>query len=171
MAEKLVHQLVSIFDGMRHIPFGREIIVFLISLLPILELRGGLIAASLLDLEPFKSFLICFIGNILPLPFIIWFITPIFNRLKKTKLLKGTVEKLENKALSKKEEVTKYEFWGLLLFVAIPLPGTGGWTGALVAAMINMDKKKALLATIFGVFIAGLIMMILSFGVLGTVIS
>lgn len=164
--ENLVAWFVSIFGGLTTIPFGKEIVVFLISCLPILELRGGLLAASLLNIDPLVSFIICFIGNILPIPFILLFITPLFTRMKKMKMFSKLVNKLETKALSKKDKIEKYEFWGLLLFVGIPLPGTGGWTGALIASLIDMNKKKAFLAIFLGVIMAGIIMMILSFGVL-----
>ena len=170
MAEKLAKSLVGAFSGLTAIAYGKELIIFIISLLPILELRGGLIAASLLGLEELPSFIICFLGNILPIPFILWLITPIFDRLKKTKKLSKFVEKLENKALSKKEQIEKYQYWGLMLFVGIPLPGTGAWTGCLIAALLGMDKKKAMLFSILGVIMAGIIMMVLSFGILGNLI-
>lgn len=166
MAESLVHTFLGLFDGLRSIPFGKELIVFLISLMPILELRGGLIAAALLGLDIVPAFIICIIGNLLPIPFILWFITPIFNKLKKTKHLSKLVNKIEKKALSKKDKIEKAEFWGLLFFVGIPLPGTGGWTGSLIASLINMDKKKAMLAITCGVLLAGLIVGSLSFGLL-----
>lgn len=171
MTDKLARNLVGLFGGLTSIAFGKEIIVFIISMLPILELRGGLIAASLLDINPITSFIVCFLGNILPIPFILWFITPLFTKLKKTKLFSGMVNKLENKALSKKDQIEKYEFWGLLLFVGIPLPGTGAWTGCLIAALLDMNKKKSFLAAILGVLLAGVIMMILSFGVLKGIIG
>ena len=157
MAESLVHTFLGLFDGLRSIPFGKELIVFLISLKPILELRGGLIAAALLGLNIVPAFIICIIGNLLPIPFILWFITPVFNKLKKTKHLSKFVNKIEKKALSKKDKIEKAEFWGLFFFVGIPLPGTGGWTGSLIASLINMDKKKAMLAITCGVLLAGLI--------------
>lgn len=171
MAESLVHTFLGLFDGLKTIPFGKELIVFIISLMPILELRGGLIAAALLGLEVVPAFIICLIGNLLPLPFILWFITPIFNWLKKTKYLNKFVTKLENKALAKKDKIEKAEFWGLLFFVGIPLPGTGGWTGCLIASLINMDKKKAMLAATLGVLLAGLIVGTLSFGLLKGIIG
>lgn len=171
MTDKLARNLVGLFGGLTSIAFGKEIIVFIISMLPILELRGGLIAASLLDMNPVTSFIVCYLGNILPIPFILWFITPLFTKLKKTKLFSGMVNKLENKALSKKDQIEKYEFWGLLLFVGIPLPGTGAWTGCLIAALLDMNKKKSFLAASLGVLLAGIIMMILSFGVLKGIIG
>ena len=170
MAENLAKSLVGVFGGLTALKYGKELIVFIISILPILELRGGLIAASLLNLNIVSSFIICFIGNILPVPFILWFITPIFDKLKKTKKLSKFVNRLENKAMSKKDQIEKYQYWGLMLFVGIPLPGTGAWTGCLIAALLGMDKKKSFLFTTLGVLMAGIIMLILSFGVLGNII-
>ena len=108
-----------------------------------------------------SKYILLFTGN---------FITPLFNKLKKTKLLSKFVTKLENKANSKKDKIEKSEFIGLLLFVGIPLPGTGAWTGTLIASMINMNKKKALLAAFLGVILAGIIMMIVSYGLIGSLI-
>ncbi len=149
--------------------FSKEILVFIISLLPILELRGGLVAASLLGLDAFKSYIICFIGNILPIPFILLLIESIFKLLKKTKL-KGLIIKLEDKANSKKGQIEKYGYLGLVLFVGIPLPGTGAWTGSLIAVMLGMDKKKSFVAILLGVLMASVIMMLISFGVLKSII-
>ena len=170
MASDLAKNLVDVFSGLTSLKYGRELIVFIISLMPILELRGGLIAAALLGLKIVPSFIICFIGNIIPIPFILWFITPIFNWLKKTKLFSGIVNKLENKAMRKKDQIEKLEYIGLMLFVGIPLPGTGAWTGCLIAALLNMDKKKAMLYAVLGVIMAGIIMMILSYGILDNII-
>lgn len=165
MVENLVNTFINLFNGL-----DKNLIIFLISCMPILELRGGLIAATLLGLNPVTSFIICFIGNILPIPFILYFITPLFDRLKKTKHLSKLVNKLEQKANNKKESIEKSEFIGLLLFVGIPLPGTGAWTGTLIASMINMNKKKAFIAATLGVILAGIIMMILSYGLIGNLI-
>ena len=166
MAESLVHTILGLFDGLTSLKYGKELIVFIISLMPILELRGGLIAAALLGLNVVPAFIICLIGNLLPIPFILWLITPIFHWLKKTKHLGKLVDKIEKKALKKKDKIEKAEFFGLLFFVGIPLPGTGGWTGSLIAALIDMDKKKALCAITLGVILAGLIVGSLSFGLL-----
>ena len=170
MAQELAKNLVEIFSGLTSLKYGKEVIVFIISLMPILELRGGLIAAALLGMDGIKSFIICFIGNIIPIPFILWFITPLFDKLKRTKLFSGIVNKLENKAMKRKDKIEKLQYIGLLLFVGIPLPGTGAWTGSLIAALLNMDKKKSLLYAILGVVLAGIIMMILSFGILDNLI-
>ena len=170
MATNLATTLVEAFSGLSALKYGKELIIFIISMFPILELRGGLIAATLLGLSGLPSFIICFIGNIIPIPFILWLITPIFNRLKKTKLFSGMVNKLERKAMSKKDQIEKLQYIGLLLFVGIPLPGTGAWTGCLIAALLDMDKKKSMLYAILGVLLAGVIMMILSFGILDNII-
>lgn len=166
MAESLVHTFLGLFDGLKNIAYGKELIVFIISLMPILEIRGGLIAAAILGVNIVPAFIICLIGNLIPIPFILWFITPIFNWLKKTKHLSKLVNKIEGKALAKKDKIEKAEFWGLFLFVGIPLPGTGAWTGSLIASLINMDKKKAMCAATLGVLLAGFIVGTLSFGLL-----
>lgn len=170
MASNLAKALVDAFSGLTALKYGKEIIIFIISMLPILELRGGLIAASLLKMKIIPSFVICFLGNIIPIPFILWLITPIFNKLKKTKMFSGMVNKIENKALSKRDQIEKLQYIGLMLFVGIPLPGTGAWTGCLIAALLGMDKKKAMIYTILGVVMAGIIMLIFSFGILGNII-
>lgn len=143
----------------------KEVVVFIISMVPILELRGGLVAASLLGIGMFKAIGICILGNLVPIPFILFFITPIFNWMKKTKFLKPMVEKLEKKSMAKSGEIKKYEFWGLALFVGVPLPGTGAWTGALIASLIEMDLKKAFSSIAIGLVIATIIMSTISYGI------
>lgn len=170
MTSNLAEILVQAFNGLTNLKYGRELIVFIISLMPILELRGGLIAAALLNVNIIRAFIICFIGNIIPIPFILWLITPIFDYLKKTKLFSGLVNKLESKAMSKKDQIEKLQYIGLMLFVGIPLPGTGAWTGCLIAALLNMNKKKAMLYAILGVIMAGIIMLIFSYGLLGNIV-
>ena len=97
-------------------------------------------------------------------------IKKIFTAMKKTKLVRPLVEKMENKAMKKRDQIEKYEFWGLVLFVGIPLPGTGAWTGALVASLIDMDIKKAFKAILLGICLAAVIMTLISYGVLGHII-
>ncbi len=137
-----------------------ELATFLVSLLPILELRGGLIAAALLGVEWWIAFPICVIGNFLPIPFILIFIQKVFAFIKRTNFLKlrRLVEKLDERAEKKSKGIETASFWGLFLFVALPLPGTGGWTGALVASFLKMDIKKASIIIILGILTAGLIM-------------
>lgn len=169
MAESLVNSILGIFGGFANSPLGKEIVVFVISLLPILELRGGLLAAGALNLSPFIAYPIAIIANLLPIPFILMFLTPIFNWMKKTKLFRGIVEKLEKKAEKNKGKFEKGEFVALILFVGIPIPGTGAWTGALIASVLGMNKKKAMLAITLGVIMASIIMMVLSYGLLNNV--
>ena len=139
------------------------LVVFIISLCPILECRLGMFTAIvLLQMNPFVGFLISFLGNILPIPFILLLINWIFEILKKVPGIKNIILWLEEKTLKKKDKIDKYGIWGLLLFVAIPLPGTGGWTGALLASLLHLDKKKSFGVIAIGVFIAGLIITVLS---------
>lgn len=170
MAENLVMKILELFSAFSAIPFGKEITVFIISLLPILELRGGLLAAGALNLNPVIAYIISIIGNILPIPFILLFLTPIFDWMKKTKMFKGIVEKMEAKANKHKDKFEKGEFIALILFVGIPLPGTGAWTGALIASVMGMNKKKAMLAILLGILLASIIMMFLSYGLLNNAI-
>jgi uncharacterized membrane protein len=141
------------------------LIPFIISMIPILELRGGLIAASILNIPMWKAIGVCIIGNILPIPFILLFVERVFDWLRPTKLFGPLVEKLEKRALSKSDGIKKAEFWGLALFVGIPLPGTGGWTGSLAASLLKIDIKKASLAILLGIAIASTIMSLISYGV------
>ena len=148
-----------------------EAVVFIISMIPILELRGGLLAASLLKISAARAIPFCIIGNIIPIPFILLFIKQIFKLMKKTKLFRGLVEKLEKRAMGKSDSIKKYEFWGMMLFVGIPLPGTGAWTGALIASLLDIDIKKSSLAIFGGIIMATVIMYIVSYGIVGNVIS
>lgn len=139
------------------------LVVFLISVCPVLECRLGMFTAIvLLEMDTFAGFIISFLGNILPIPFILLLINWIFEVFKKIPVLKNIVFWLEDRTLKKRDKIDKYGIWGLLIFVAIPLPGTGGWTGALLASLLHLDKKKSFLVISLGVFIAGLIMTVLS---------
>lgn len=144
--------------------------VFIISMIPILELRGGLLAASLLKIPAVKAIPICIAGNIIPIPFILLFIRQIFKWLKKTKLFRGLIIKMENRAMGKSDQIKRYEFLGLLLFVGIPLPGTGAWTGSLIASLLEVDIKKSSIAILCGLVMATVIMYIVSYGIVGNVV-
>ncbi len=171
MAKKIASFFVSLFGGITSVWWGKYLVMFIISLMPILELRGGLIAASLMDAPIIPSFFVCLIANIIPIPFILWFINGIFAFLKKRgKTLGKLVTKIENKAQSKKGQIERLKYLGLILFVGIPLPGTGAWTGCLIASMLGMDKKKSAISAIIGVLLAGLIMLLFSYGILGRII-
>lgn len=145
--------------------------VFVISMIPILELRGGLLAASLLKIPAATAVPICILGNIIPIPFILLFIRQIFKWLKKTRLFCGLITKLENRAMGKSDKIRRYEFWGLLLFVGIPLPGTGAWTGSLIASLLEIDIKKSSVAILGGIIMATVIMYIVSYTFLGNIVQ
>ena len=159
MTEQLTTWFASLFsDSVSH-----EIIIFLTSLLPVLECRGGMILAKLFEINFFKAFAICYVGNMIPMPFILLFIKQIFKLMKKYNILVGFIEKLEGKTAKNADKVLKYKQWGLLTFIAIPFPGTGGWTGSLFAALLGIDFKKALPVVAIGVFIADL-MSVVTYG-------
>ena len=139
--------------------------VFLISMVPVIELRGAIPVGAILDLPLWSNYLVSVVGNFLPVPFILLFIRYILDWMKTTKRLARIALWLEEKAQRGSEKVQKYASLGLFLFVAIPLPGTGAWTGALVAALMNMKKKYALPSILLGVMAAGVIMSLASYGV------
>lgn len=172
MSEKLVNAILGAFGGLTAIAYGREILVFIISLMPILELRGGLIAAALLGLEPIPSYIISIIGNVLPVPFILLLITKIlaWMRNSKVKFFNKIANWLDEKVEKHKGQIEKFGYVGIVLFVGIPLPGTGAWTGSLIASVLNMDKKKTFLAVLVGIFMASIIMMLLSFGLIANIV-
>ena len=140
--------------------------VLFISMIPIIELRLAIPVAAAVGLSPFIAIPLAIVGNLLPVPFIILFIKKIFAWMRKiSPKLNKVVDKMEAKADKNKAKVLKYAFWGLTIFVAVPLPGTGAWTGALVAAMIDMPGKKAFPSVAIGVVIASLVVGALSYGV------
>ena len=159
MTETLVQGIIHALSG----TLSKEAIVFVISMIPILELRGALLVAGpVLGVPVAKAIPLCVIGNIVPVPFILLLITPIFTWLKGTKTFKPMVHRLEARAMSKSDQIEKYEFWGLVLFVGIPLPGTGAWTGTLAASILDWDFKRSVIAVMLGVILAGIIMGTLS---------
>ena len=144
--------------------------MFIISMIPILELRGGLLAASLLKISAAKALPICIVGNIIPIPFILLFIRQIFKLMKKTKIFHGLIERLEKRAMGKSDQIKRYEFLGLLLFVGVPLPGTGAWTGSLIASLLEVDIKKSSVAIFCGLIMATVIMYVVSYGIVGNLL-
>lgn len=165
--DKIVANLISFFGQ----SVSKELIVFIISLMPILELRGGLIAASLLKVPYLKAAVICILGNILPIPFVLLFLNKLFDIMEKWEPTKKLVKFFKNRAEKYKPQIDKYGFLGLVLFVGIPLPGTGAWTGSLVASVFNMDLKKSSLGIFLGIIIAFLIMSIVSYGIIGNLVK
>ena len=145
--------------------FGKVITTFFISMIPVVELRGAIPVATGMGLSPAVAIPVAMIGNLLPIPFIIVFIKNIFAWMRSVSpKLNKVVDKMEAKAEKNKEKVLRYAFWGLAIFVAIPLPGTGAWTGALVAAMLDMPLKKAFPSIVLGVLGAGIIVAFVSYG-------
>lgn len=158
--QELCEQIASFLTA-HGIP--KELVIFIISMCPILECRLGMVTGiGILQMPVIKSFIICFIGNILPIPFILLLINWIFELFKKIPVLRNIVNWLEEKTLKKRDKIDKYGVWGLLIFVAIPLPGTGGWTGALLASLLHLDRKKSFGVICIGVFIATVLMLIIS---------
>ncbi len=164
--EGLVNWLVEAMEGI-----SGEWVSFIISLLPILEVRGGLLAASLLGVDILTAIPLCVLGNVIPVPFILWLITPLFSWMKRTRLLRPLVERLERRALKKQSALDRGVFWGLLIFVGIPLPGTGAWTGTMLAALMGIPPKKALPPILLGVLVATVIMSFVSYGLLGAIMN
>jgi uncharacterized membrane protein len=142
---------------------GRMLVTLFVAMIPIVELRGAIPIAVGLGLDYHIAIPLAIIGNLIPVPFIIFYIKRIFSFIRKRiPKLNSMVDKLEQRAHSKMDTVQKHAFWGLFIFVAIPLPGTGAWTGALIAAMLDMRLKKALPAIVAGVLTAGLIVTIVT---------
>ncbi len=144
---------------------GKLLMTFLISMVPVLELRGAIPVATAHGLNWQIAIPVAVLGNLVPVPFIIFYVKKLFAwiRLKMPKL-NSFVDKLENRAKSKSEVVQRGAFWGLFILVAIPLPGTGAWTGALVAAMLDMKMSRAFPAIALGVIAAGIIVAFVSYG-------
>jgi uncharacterized membrane protein len=160
MTETLVNEMMALLQN--KIP--EELVAFIISLFPVLECRGGMIAARLMEIPFVTAFLLCYVGNMLPIPFILLFIKKIFEFLRRFSFFEKIIKKFEAKADKNRDKILRYKSWGLLIFVAVPLPGTGGWTGALMAALLDIPFKRALPVITLGVLIAGFIMSGLTYG-------
>lgn len=139
--------------------------VFFCAMVPLIELRGSVIIGAGMGMPWFANLALSVIGNMIPVPFILLFIRRILAWMHTTKHFHGIADWLEKKAHSKSDRVLKYASLGLVLFVGIPLPGTGAWTGALIAALLDMRMKYSLPATFAGVCLAGVIMCCASYGV------
>lgn len=165
MAKRIVTKILAPLSSFLAIPFMKEILIFLFSASPLLESRGGLLAASILHMDPVESFIICMLGNILPIPLILLFFDKVLDWMRKGRL-KKFARRLDKKVEKNRTKVDKYGYVGLLFFVAIPMPGTGAWTACLVASALKLEKKKSFLYTALGVLMASVIMMYLTFGLL-----
>ncbi len=150
----MIGEISSLFTQTREL-----LLVLLVAATPILELRGSIPLGLSLNLTWKKVYILSVIGNIIPAPLVIIFMRPVFSFFKKTKFLNKIIHWLEDRAMKKAETVMKYSAIGLFLLVAIPLPGTGAWTGSMVAALLDMRIKYAMPAIILGVIVAGLLVM------------
>ena len=146
-------------------PLGETLLTMLISMLPVVELRGGLPAGVAMGLPIPVAFIASLVGNMIPVPFIILFVRPLFKWVRiHIPKLEGFISRLEARAEAKSADVLRYQTWGLLIFVAIPLPGTGAWTGSLIAAMLEMRVKEAFPPIALGVVTAGIIVAVVTYG-------
>ena len=160
----MIETITSTLEGWNLAP---ELVVFIVSMLPILELRGGLIVAAVLGIPWYIALPICLIGNMLPIPFVLLFIRKIFTWLERFGWCAKLIHRFEQHVLKKGKKIQVRWIVGLYLFVAIPLPGTGGWTGALAADLFDIRFKHALPVIFLGVLSAGIIMLVLSYFIPG----
>lgn len=165
--ESIVHSIVDALSG----KLSKEFIVFLVSMIPLLELRGSILAAGFLKMDFVPTYIAAVLGNMLPIPFILLFIEKIFSWMKKSSHLHKIPDWIEKRAMSKSAQIEKYGYFGLFLFVAIPLPGTGAWTGSLLAVLFGLKPRRSFLFIFLGVLTAGLIMSVLSFGIIKNIIG
>ena len=162
----IMESFITFFTQFFRQYLSKESIVFILSIMPIIELRGGLIAASLLKIPYVQALCLAIIGNILPIPFVLFFFSKLVLFLESFSYTKPIANWFRKKVDANRESVEKYDFWGLALFVGIPLPGTGAWTGAMVASLLKMDRKKSLLSILLGILLASCIMSLISYGLL-----
>ena len=140
--------------------------IFLISMLPVVELRGAIPVGAAIGLPWYLNMIVSIVGNLLPVPFILLFSVKAFEFMKKHNILVKFIEKIENRAKKRSEGLATGEFIGLMLFVAIPFPGTGAWTGALIAALLQFERKRSFIYITLGVLIAAAIMTVAYYGVI-----
>ena len=146
-------------------PMKDILLTLLVAMVPVVELRGAIPFGVVRGLNLWTAIIASVLGNLVPVPFIILFIRRIFAWMRAhMPKLDGLVTRMEKKAEKNRAAVEKYAFWGLAILVAIPLPGTGAWTGALVAAMMEMRLKRAFPAIVIGVVIAGVIVSVVTYG-------
>lgn len=145
---------------------GEFLLTMLVSMVPVIELRGGIPFGVAAGLPVWMAYIAAVIGNLIPVPFILVFIRRIFQWIRQhMPKLNSMIDKLEKKAHLKGKKMQKYQYLGLAIFVAIPLPGTGAWTGSLAAAFLDMRLKKAFPAAVLGVVVAGFVISVLTFGI------
>lgn len=157
----MIESINTFFDSL-----PKELLVFIMSMTPLIELRGGIPFAYLLGFPLPLTLVLTIVGNMIPVPFILLFIKHIFKFLRDHNIMTNVINKVTSRAMARSHKVENLEFWGLVLFVGIPLPGTGAWTGALIASLLNIPFKKAITAIFLGILIAATIM---SLGVYGVI--
>lgn len=133
-------------------------------MLPVVELRVAIPVGAALGLDWHLSFILSVLGNMLPVPFILIFMKRVIKWMKSTKKLKGIAERIENHTLKKSKLVGNIEAAGLIILIAIPLPGTGAWTGAMIASLLNMKLRYAVFCILIGVILAGIIVTGITYG-------
>ena len=166
LAQSIVAFIISIFG----VNAGKIIGIFFISLLPVIELRGSIPIGYYQGLPWYTNMITSIIGNILPVPFILLFVVKVFEFMKKRNIMVNIIEKIEKRAMSRSESIANKELLGLMLFVAIPFPGTGAWTGALIAALLQFDRKKSFVYIFIGVLIAASLVTLGVYGVIGSLV-
>ena len=166
LAQSIVAFIISIFG----VNAGKIIGIFFISLLPVIELRGSIPIGYYQGLPWYTNMITSIIGNILPVPFILLFVVKVFEFMKKRNIMVNVIEKIEKRAMSRSESIANNDFLGLMLFVAIPFPGTGAWTGALIAALLQFDRKKSFVYIFIGVLIAASLVTLGVYGVIGSLV-
>ena len=166
LAQSIVAFIISIFG----VNAGKVIGIFFISLLPVIELRGSIPIGYYQGLPWYTNMITSIIGNILPVPFILLFVVKVFEFMKKRNIMVNVIEKIEKRAMNRSESIANKEFLGLMLFVAIPFPGTGAWTGALIAALLQFDRKKSFVYIFIGVLIAASLVTLGVYVVIGSLV-
>ena len=168
--KKLAQSIVAFIISKFGVNAGKVIGIFFISLLPVIELRGSIPIGYYQGLPWYTNMITSIIGNILPVPFILLFVVKVFEFMKKRNIMVNVIEKIEKRAMSRSESIANKEFLGLMLFVAIPFPGTGAWTGALIAALLQFDRKKSFVYIFIGVLIAASLVTLGVYGVIGSLV-
>ena len=162
-----MHAMIAAIESFFVNTLGARLGVVICSMIPIIELRGAIPLGAALGLPWWQNYIISVIGNFVPVPFILLFINAILRWMasSKVKFFNKVANWLFAKAEKNREKIEKYAFWGVALFVAIPLPATGAWTGSLVAAVFNMKFWKSMLSALIGILIAGVVLTLISYGV------
>ena len=140
----------------------REWIVIIIAMLPLVELRGAIPVGVILGLPITETFLLSMLGNLLPIPFILLLLNPLRRMANSWPVVGPLLRWAEERAMKRRGAIDRHGFWGLLTFVGVPLPGTGAWTGALIAVLLEMPLWRSLLAIVLGVVVAGVLIALLS---------